>query len=120
MKFTTDTAAEAGAKSTRKGIQNRSTKEIREAFKELIDNNIDHVQDWLDRVAKDNPEKALSMLIKLSEFIIPKLNRTQLSQKGANGNIHIFEIPDNMRDRDARNSRINELIKKAQDDGITN
>ena len=33
---------------------------------------------WLNRIAEDNPEKAMQLMLSLSEFIIPKLARQEL------------------------------------------
>lgn len=57
------------------GSVNRTTAEIKQAFQLLVDNNVDKMGDWLDRIAQDNPEKAIKIIIDLSEFIIPKLSR---------------------------------------------
>lgn len=47
------------------------------AVSELISGNVDNLQTWLDYVAKDNPVKAFDLLIKMMEFVIPKLSRTE-------------------------------------------
>jgi hypothetical protein len=38
---------------------------------------------WLEEVAEDDPNKALDMMLKLSEYFIPKLARQELT--GADG-----------------------------------
>ena len=66
-----------------KGTPNKSTAEIREAYQKLVDDNLDNMQVWLERVAEDDPNKALDMMLKLSEYFIPKLARQELT--GADG-----------------------------------
>jgi hypothetical protein len=34
---------------------------------------------WLEKVAEDDPNKALDMMLKLSEYFIPKLARQELT-----------------------------------------
>lgn len=61
-----------------KGTPNRITVPMREAFNTLLENNLDKMQDWLDRVAKDDPAKALEIMHKYSDFFLPKLTRTEI------------------------------------------
>ena len=57
----------------KRGTPNHTTQEIREVIQELISTNLDNMAHWVDRVAQDNPAKAIELMIRLSEFIIPKL-----------------------------------------------
>lgn len=61
-----------------KDTPNKVTREVREAFKMLVDNNLDKMQGWLDEVAKDNPALALRIITELAEFCIPKLQRVTI------------------------------------------
>ena len=60
------------------GTKNKTTKEIREAYQKLTESNLDNMTIWLNRIAEDNPEKAMQLMLSLSEFIIPKLARQEL------------------------------------------
>ncbi len=62
-----------------KGTPNVLTKEIREVYQELLEKNLDKVDGWLQEVAKDNPDRALNFIIRLSEFVVPKLQSTSLN-----------------------------------------
>jgi len=66
-------------KGRKKGSVNKTTEEIRLAFQALIESSLPDIQKWLKQVAKDNPEKALSIVERYSDFILPKLQRTELS-----------------------------------------
>ena len=66
-----------------KGSKNRNTQLIREAYQQLTENNLVAMSEWISRVAEEDPAKAFDLMIKLSEFIIPKLARTELT--GQNG-----------------------------------
>ena len=79
MGFTSDSAKEAGAKSSRKGSGNKNLDPIREAFSKLIEDNLDNMTKWLKTVAKDNPKQALDIIQGLSEYCVPKLARTELT-----------------------------------------
>ena len=66
-----------------KGKPNKSTAEIREAYQKLVEDNLTNMTEWLTQVAADNPEKAMELMLKLSEYMIPKLARQEVT--GADG-----------------------------------
>ena len=66
-----------------KGSKNKSTEAIRKAYQQLTEDNLENMSLWLTQIAADNPEKAMDMMIKLSEYVIPKLARTEMT--GADG-----------------------------------
>ena len=66
-------------KGRKKGSKNKTTEEIREAFKQLIESSLPDIQKWLQQVAAENPKEALKIVEAYSDFILPKLQRTELS-----------------------------------------
>lgn len=62
-----------------KGTPNKLTSEIRDVYKELLEKNLNNIDVWLKEISKDHPDKALNFIIRLSEFVIPKLQSTQLT-----------------------------------------
>ncbi len=62
----------------RKGIPNKTTKEIRDAFQMLVEDNLDNMKLWLSDVGETDPERALEIMLKMAEFIVPKLSRTDI------------------------------------------
>lgn len=63
-----------------KGTPNRTTKEVRQQFEHLLNNNVDKLQNLFDKVAEENPTKAIELILKISEFVLPKLRSTELKQ----------------------------------------
>ena len=63
----------------KRGVPNKVTRETREVLALLIDGNLDKAQGWLDRVATDDPGKALTLLLQMAEFTIPKMARTEVT-----------------------------------------
>ena len=61
-----------------KGTPNRATAAVREAFRRLVEDNAEHMQEWLDATAERDPAKALDLTARLAEFIIPKLSRSDI------------------------------------------
>jgi hypothetical protein len=62
-----------------KGVPNKTTKEIREAYQKLTEDNLDRMSIWISQVASEDPAKAMDIMIRLSEYIIPKLARTEVT-----------------------------------------
>ncbi len=69
--------AGAGRKA---GTPNKATAEFKEAVEDLITHNQSKLQIWLDDVAKNDPAKAFDLLLKMMEFVIPKLSRTEYKE----------------------------------------
>ena len=64
-----------------KGTPNKATARLREAFTELLEDNMGRLQELLDKVAEKNPQKALELMLKLSEFVLPKLRAIEVSNE---------------------------------------
>jgi len=62
-----------------KGVPNVSTESIKRYYMDLLDGNLENIQDWLDRVAEQDPKGALDFLIKLSPFVVPKKTETDVT-----------------------------------------
>jgi hypothetical protein len=70
---------ESGNPGGRKaGTQNKNTMAIREAYQKLTEDNLENMTLWLTQIAEQDPLKAMDMMLKLSEFIIPKLARQEV------------------------------------------
>jgi hypothetical protein len=64
-----------------KGTQNKDTALAREAIARFVDNNTERLQEWLDQIAIESPEKAFNCVRDLLEYHVPKLNRTEHTGK---------------------------------------
>ena len=60
------------------GLQNKVTRDIRQAYQNLVEMNLENMTQWLASVAAEDPEKAMDLMLKLSEYIIPKLARQEV------------------------------------------
>tara|TARA_R100000951_G_scaffold115188_1_gene122471 strand:+ start:335 stop:604 length:270 start_codon:yes stop_codon:yes gene_type:complete len=58
---------------------NKTTENIRKAYQQLTEDNLDNMTAWLAQIAADDPKQAMEMMIKLSEYVIPKLARTEVT-----------------------------------------
>lgn len=67
-----------------KGTVNKHTKQIKEAFGMLLENNLDNLTIWLAQVAADDPKAALDIMMRMSERFVPKLRHTDITSDGEN------------------------------------
>ena len=87
MRFNSETGAEAGKKSSRKGIPNKNTKELREEIQEIIEKLTPLV---LDDLKELEPDKRISHYIKLLAFVIPKFSHTR--EETSTPDVPVFNI----------------------------
>ena len=67
-----------GVKSTRKGVPNKATSELRDRVKLIIEDNIERLQSDLDKV---EPKERLNFLIQLLNFALPKLKAMEITDE---------------------------------------
>lgn len=58
-----------------KGTPNKTTVEIKNIITDLLSNNIDKMQQWIDEVAMESPREAVKIMMQLMEYTLPKLSR---------------------------------------------
>lgn len=66
-----------------KGAQNKVAEEIKQAFAQLLQNNVPQLEEWIARVGERDPSKALEIYTKISERFVPQLSRQEIT--GAEG-----------------------------------
>jgi hypothetical protein len=75
-----------------KGVPNKATQTVRDVFALFVENNAGNVQELFDRVAEDNPDRALDLLTRFSEFVVPKLSRATIDGEiGVRGTLLISD-----------------------------
>ncbi|MDX9690645.1 MAG: hypothetical protein RBT70_09350 [Alphaproteobacteria bacterium] len=76
----------------RQGTPNKTTQQARLALADFIEDNVESLNEWLDRMAKDNPESAFKAFMSVLEYNIPKLARVDHDVKQS-GDIVIMVSP---------------------------
>ena len=61
----------------KQGSQNKTTKEIRETFKNLLESNLEQIQNDLDSL---EPKDRVLFLLKLTSFVIPTLRSIEVNE----------------------------------------
>jgi hypothetical protein len=58
-----------------KGSENKISKDTKEAFKQLVESNLDNMTNWVSTIAETDPNKAMQLMLQMAEYFIPKLAR---------------------------------------------
>ena len=67
------------------GTPNKASAQAREAIALFVDGNAHRLQEWLDRIAEEDPKRAFELFQSVIEYHVPKLGRTEHSgQVGVN------------------------------------
>ena len=61
-----------------KGTPNKTTAEVRDNLQFLIESNLPKLQGWIDATAEENPSKAIEIIIKLTDYVLPKLKTIEV------------------------------------------
>jgi hypothetical protein len=69
-------------KGRKPGVPNKATGAVRDLFAKFVEANASKAQELFDKVAADDPGKALDLLARFSEFVLPKLARTETTLDG--------------------------------------
>ena len=73
-----------------KGSPNKATAEVREVFKRILDDLAPEAEQWIRQTAEEDPKGAADLLLKLAEFHVPKLARTEVT--GKDGEALVIEV----------------------------
>jgi len=60
------------------GAVNRSTEMMKLTIARAVNNTLDTIQKDLEEIKKRDPEKAIDLALKLMEYTLPKLSRTEM------------------------------------------
>jgi uncharacterized protein YeeX (DUF496 family) len=60
------------------GAVNRSTEQMKLTLARAANKTLDTISEDLEKIRKDNPEKAIELALKLMEYVMPKLSRTEM------------------------------------------
>ena len=64
------------------GSKNIATQQVRLAYQKLTEDNLGNMTLWLQEIARDNPKEAFELMLKMSEYVLPKLARTEITGAG--------------------------------------
>lgn len=64
------------------GAKGKTQAEIKESFQMLVEGNLLNLEKWIKQVAEKDPAKAAELVIKLSEFVLPRIKSTDMTLTG--------------------------------------
>lgn len=79
-------------KGRKAGVPNKATRDVRSVFTAFVEQNAERAQELFEQVATKDPAKALDLLARLSEFVLPKLARTELAADAKNPNPTLIRV----------------------------
>ena len=100
-------ASRAGKLSTRKGVPNKASSQVREAFKQLVESNLPQMQSDLDSL---DPKERIKFMLDMAKLILPQLQSISiddLREKEIQGfNVLTINLKNGSDGSDDSNSRI--------------
>lgn len=66
------------SKGRPKGALNRSTEMMKLTIARAVDNTLNTLSADLEKIKKNDPERAIELALKLMEYTLPKLSRTEV------------------------------------------
>ena len=60
------------------GALNRSTEQMKLTLARAANNTLNNIAEDLEKIRKKDPERAIELSLKMMEYVIPKLSRTEL------------------------------------------
>jgi hypothetical protein len=60
------------------GKPNKTTAEIKEIITKIVGNQLDKLEDDLDKLRKSNPSKAIDISTKLIDYVLPKQTKIDI------------------------------------------
>ena len=78
----------------RKGHPNKVNKEVKEAFAWLVRKKLDKLSLWIDKAAEKDPAKAVTLVIKLAQYVIPKLSNEHITVRNEDDSIDYTKLSD--------------------------
>src|SRR5690349_6715090 len=72
-------------KGRKAGVPNKATADVRAAIATFAQNNVEKLQTWLDGIAQKDPAKAADLFVRVPEYHVPKLARSETTLEAGTG-----------------------------------
>ena len=76
------------------GVPNRTTADVRATIAMIAERNVSRLEKWLDQIAQEDPNKAADLFLRMIEYHIPKLARSEVTGDGGGPVKHEVHIVD--------------------------
>lgn len=61
-----------------KGSVDKKSAEFKQALNDMLRESSPKIQKWIDRIARNDPARALDHICRLAEYVYPKLSRQEM------------------------------------------
>ena len=68
----------AAGSGRKKGVPNKATADVRTAIALIAEKNVNKLDGWLTRIGRKDPARAMELYLRMIEYHIPKLMRTEI------------------------------------------
>jgi hypothetical protein len=89
------------------GALNRSTEQMKLNLARATNNTLNYLSEDLEKIRKKDPEKAIELALKLMEYTLPKLSRTEMRAE-IDTRIHAINVNVNQKIIDESGSQYND------------
>jgi hypothetical protein len=92
MSFPKGTRPPNAGKGRVAGVPNKLTSDVRTAIASFAEANASKLQVWLDAIARRDPARAADLYVRVLEYHVPKLARTEINGEiGVRGTLVIHD-----------------------------
>ena len=77
------------------GSNNNDTHLVKEVYSQVVNTNLEKVNDWIEEVGNTNPFQAIKLILKMSDYVLPKLSRVRHIQKVKEMNLTLQVVKSN-------------------------
>ena len=77
------------------GSNNSDTNLVKEVYGQVVNTNLDNVNKWIHEVGQTNPLQAIKLILKMSDYVLPKLSRVRHIQEVKEMNITLQVVKSN-------------------------
>lgn len=77
------------------GSNNSNTDLVKEVYGQLVSTNLENVNGWIEEVGNTNPFQAIKLILKMSDYVLPKLSRVRHIQKVKEMNLTLQVVKSN-------------------------
>ena len=77
------------------GSNNSDTDLVKEVYGQVVNTNLENVNDWIEEVGRTNPLQAIKLILKMSDYVLPKLSRVRHIQEVKEMNLTLQVVKSN-------------------------
>jgi hypothetical protein len=77
------------------GSNNTDTNLVKEVYGQVVNTNLENVNDWIEEAGRTSPLQAIKLILKMSDYVLPKLSRVRHIQEVKEMNVTLQVVKSN-------------------------